>query len=145
MTSSPPSYVKPLRLGSRSQRSRGYLRDLDTNSVIRPRRQRQSACFLLRASASHFARIPDGTHFAWIFRATRLDECEWWQLWHVFVCVSVLDLKRLLSRDVLSVYEVVWAVHLSETRRASSFPEQPIRVELGAAAADLRSVKTHAL
>ncbi|MDE0179642.1 MAG: hypothetical protein OXP36_13740 [Gammaproteobacteria bacterium] len=72
-------------------------------------------------AADHLAGMPErpsGAALARTFRATQLKGREWSQLWHVFACIRIWDLKRLLSRAGLSVYEIARAIHLSDTRRA---------------------------
>ena len=40
------------------------------------------------------------------------------QIWHIFACIRMTDLKRLLTWAGLSLYEIARAIHLSDTRRA---------------------------
>ena len=77
--------------------------------------------FFAALAADHLAGMPErpsGAQLARTFRAARLEGREWSQLWHVFACIRIWDLKRLLSRGGLSVYEVARAIHLSDTCRA---------------------------
>ena len=77
--------------------------------------------FFAALAADHLAGMPNrpsGARLARTFRAARLEGREWSQLWHVFACIRIWDLKRLLSRAGLSVYEVARAIHLSDTCRA---------------------------
>ena len=77
--------------------------------------------FFAALAADHLAGMPErptGAALARTFRATRLKGREWSQLWHVFACIRIWDLKRLLSRGGLSVYEIARAMHLSDTCRA---------------------------
>ncbi|WP_419164842.1 hypothetical protein [Candidatus Palauibacter sp.] len=77
--------------------------------------------FFAALAADHLAGMPDrpsGAGLARTFCSARLKGREWSQLWHVFACIRIWDLKRLLSRGGLSVYEVARAIHLSDTCRA---------------------------
>ena len=77
--------------------------------------------FFTALAADHLAGMPDrpsGAQLARTLRSARLEGREWSQLWHVFACIRIWDLKRLLSRGGLSVYEVARAIHLSDTCRA---------------------------
>lgn len=77
--------------------------------------------FFAALAADHLAGMPDrpsGARLARTFRSVRLEGREWSQLWHIFACIRIWDLKRLLSRGGLSVYEVARAIHLSDTCRA---------------------------
>ena len=81
----------------------------------------EAHAFFGALAADHLAGMPErptGTRLARIFRATTHEGREWSQLWHVFACIRIPDLKRLLSRGGLSVYEIARAIHLSQTRRA---------------------------
>ena len=100
-------------------------------------------------AADHLAGMPErptGDRLARIFRARRLEGREWSQLWHVFACIRIPDLKRLLSRGGLSVYEVARAIHLSKTHRADvvSWINQ-FAVQPGNAEAELHGEKTRTL
>ena len=77
--------------------------------------------FFADLAADHLAGMPErpsGARLARTFRSTELKGREWSQVWHVFACIRVCELKRLLSRGGLSVYEVARAIHRSDTRRA---------------------------
>ena len=80
----------------------------------------EAHAFFAALAADHLAGMPErpgGARLARTFRATELKGREWSQLWHVFACIRIWDLKRLLSRGGLSVYEVARAIHLSDTSR----------------------------
>ncbi len=77
--------------------------------------------FFAALAADHLAGMPErprGARLAHTFRSTELKGREWSQVWHVFACIRIWDLKRLLSRGGLSVYEVARAIHRSDTCRA---------------------------
>ena len=61
---------------------------------------------------------PSGARLARTFQSAELKGREWSLVWHVFACIRIWDLKRLLSRGGLSVYEVARGIHLSDTCRA---------------------------
>ena len=77
--------------------------------------------FFAALAADHLAGMPerpDGPRLERTFRSSELKGREWSQLWHVFACIRIWDLKRLLSRGGLSIYEVARAIHLSDACRA---------------------------
>ena len=77
--------------------------------------------FLYSLSADHLAGMPerpDGEQLAQVLRSSQLSDRERSQIWHIFACIRMTDLKRLLTRAGLSLYEIARAIHLSDTRRA---------------------------
>ena len=121
---------KPLRVSSVRPERAVPLRPLPLTWFDNPRARSsvppsggnaEAHAFLGVLAADHLAGMaerPTGARLAEIFRAPKLTRREWSQLWHVFACIRILDLKRLLSQAGLSVYEIARAIHLSETRRA---------------------------
>lgn len=77
--------------------------------------------FFAALAADHLAGMPErpgGAQLAHTFCSAQLEGREWSQVWHIFACIRTWDLKRLLSRGGLSVYEVARAIHRSDTCRA---------------------------
>ena len=77
--------------------------------------------FFAHLAGAHLAGMrnrPSGAELRRRFRSSELKGLAWSQVWHVFACIHISDLKRLLSRGGLSVYEIARAIHLSDTRRA---------------------------
>ncbi|MYC89474.1 MAG: hypothetical protein F4X22_14750 [Gemmatimonadales bacterium] len=77
--------------------------------------------FFAALAADHLAGMPErpsGSRLAHTFCSAQLKGREWSQVWHVFACIRTWDLKRLLSRGGLSLYEVARAIHRSDTCRA---------------------------
>ncbi len=80
---------------------------------------RDSDAFFGRLSAGYLAGYPDrpdGAALGRMFRATELTPVERDQLWHLFACIRMKDLVRLLARGGLSVRQIARAVHLSRAR-----------------------------
>jgi len=80
----------------------------------------EAHAFFAALAADHLAGMPErptGARLGRTLRATELNGRQWSQVWHVFACIRIWDLKRLLSRGGLSVYEVARAMHLSDTCR----------------------------
>lgn len=78
--------------------------------------------FLFSLSADHLAGMserPDGAQLLRLYRASEYSDLERMQMWHIFACIRMMDLRRLLSRAGLSVFEIARAIHLSETQRAA--------------------------
>ena len=76
--------------------------------------------FLASLSAGHLAGMPNrpsGDDLAKIFRSAAISNAEWAQLWDILGCIHIVDLKGLLFRAGLSIYEIARAIHLSEIRR----------------------------
>ena len=121
---------KPLSMSSVRQERAVHLRPLPLawfdnpracSAVPPPGGNAEAHAFFGALAADHLAGMPErptGARLAEIFRAPKLTKREWSQLWHVFACIRIPDLKRLLSRGGLSIYEIARAIHLSETRRA---------------------------
>lgn len=77
--------------------------------------------FLGALAGDHLAGMPErpsGARLAHILRSEKLTDRERSQLWHIFGDIRVFDLKRLLTRAGLSVYQIARAIHLSQTTRA---------------------------
>jgi len=76
--------------------------------------------FFAHLAGRHLAGMPirpTGAALARTFRSLRFTPAERDRVWHVFACMPLSDLPRLLSRGGLSLYEVARAIHLSRTLR----------------------------
>ena len=76
--------------------------------------------FFAHLAGSHLAGMPNrptGTALARTFRSPPFTPAERDHVWHVFACMPLFDLPRLLLRGGLSLYEVARAIHLSQTLR----------------------------
>ena len=62
---------------------------------------------------------PSGPELRSYFRSPELAGQPRSQVWHVFACIHPFDLRRILPRGAVSLYEAVRALHVTKTHRAA--------------------------
>ena len=78
--------------------------------------------FFHALSSAYLAGVPDrpsGALLRRYFRSADLSGQPCSRVWHVLACIQTFELRRLLARGAVSLYEVARAIHLSKIRRAS--------------------------
>ena len=114
--------VRPERAGRRQPLPLAWFDYPRARSSSQPPGGTEEAhAFFAALAADHLAGMPErpsGAQLARTLRSSELKGREWSQLWHVFACIRIWDLKRLLSRGGLSIYEIARAIHLSDACRA---------------------------
>lgn len=95
--------------------SRGHTR------LVPPGGIPEAHTFFASLAGAYLAGMPDrpsGPQLRSHFRSPELAGQPWSRVWHVFACIHPFDLRRILPRGAVSLYEAVRALHLTRTRRA---------------------------
>ena len=90
--------------------------------LIPPGGTGEAHTFFASLSGAYLAGMPDrpsGPQLRRYFRSPELAGPPWSQVWHVFACIHPFDLRRIVPRGAVSLYEVVRALHITNTRRAA--------------------------
>ena len=90
--------------------------------LIPPGGTGEAPTFFASLSGAYLAGMPDrpsGPQLRRYFRSPELAGPPWSQVWHVFACIHPFDLRRIVPRGAVSLYEVVRALHITNTRRAA--------------------------
>ena len=90
--------------------------------LIPPGGTDEAHTFFASLSGAYLAGMPDrpsGPQLRRYFRSPELSGQPWSQVWHVFACIHPFDLRRIVPRGAVSLYEVARALHVTNTRRAA--------------------------